>query len=398
MRTKKFIALLLTCGLLLSMAGCQFSLRPAAVPWDKYEDEFRDNWQYRYLSAEEKACYGTIYTVLTDGFVKDHTVTIEDGKTNGVAVPLPHPLHNREEAGRLYNAFFRDNPQFFYVSNHYGLNGYKSETQTHYDTLLLTFTMDAARRESATRELREAAAALLKDLPQTADDFHTELALHDRLAAACTYDNAAATQREALYSQAYTAYGALVEGKAVCEGYSRAMQYLLRQVGIPCTLVTGTAKETGETHMWNMVTVNGHNYHLDVTWDDIDDRPSHVFMNLSSARLEKTHLPEEEQPGIDTCTATEADYFRRTDSYIDTYHREDIAHKVATRLLTGGDTVELLFAEEKYNNGLLFFKNATLTKDMVRAALVAAGHPEQHLWDYQLVGRPEQHTIALLRK
>ena len=52
-----------------------------------------------------------------------------------------------------------------------------------------------------------------------------ELYLFDSLASRCSYDTEAASNGENW--KAYTQYGALVDGKAVCEGYARAMQSLL---------------------------------------------------------------------------------------------------------------------------------------------------------------------------
>lgn len=57
----------------------------------------------------------------------------------------------------------------------------------------------------------------------------------------------------------------------VCEGYSKAFQYLMDNTqrfvdaGITSKLVTSTE------HMWNVVTINGKNYLVDVTWYDDDD-------------------------------------------------------------------------------------------------------------------------------
>ncbi len=413
MDLRKITTLLLTGGVLLSAAGCQMPRSPAdsspvsvlteKIDWDKYEAAYRDNWQYRYLSSAEKDCYGAIYTVLTDRFSQDATVSIqadgEDKEYIGASVTLPHPLHSQEEAQRLYNAFFRDNPQFFYVSNRYGLEGYAQQGTPCYDTLLLVYTMNRDDRQKATKRLEEAAENILRERPQTSDDYLTELYLHDRLAAACTYDSTAAKAgNDAVYPNAYTAYGALIDGRAVCEGYSRAMQYLLHRVNIPCTLVTGTSRETAEEHMWNLLTINGCNYFLDITWNDSEDRLTHTFMNLSTARLADSHILDEGQAGVDTCAATQDDYFIRSGTYIDTYHRADIAEKIAAVLLTDADTVELRFAQDKFNNGLLFLKNAALTKQMVNAALRSFGHNETELWDYQLIGRTEQHTLTLIRK
>lgn len=74
-----------------------------------------------------------------------------------------------------------------------------------------------------------------------------------------------------------TAYGALVEGKAMCGGYSRAFKVVMDELNIPCVLIQGTAYsgkaslglQAGmEAHMWNAVQVDGLWYGVDVTYND----------------------------------------------------------------------------------------------------------------------------------
>lgn len=48
----------------------------------------------------------------------------------------------------------------------------------------------------------------------------------------------------------------------VCEGYSKAFQYLCDLSGLPCYTICG---EAGGPHMWNIVTFMGKNYLVDVT-------------------------------------------------------------------------------------------------------------------------------------
>lgn len=69
----------------------------------------------------------------------------------------------------------------------------------------------------------------------------------------------------------YTIYGALVQNKAVCEGYARAFKYLMDGTGVPCVIVSGTATNSQgqeENHAWNYVQINENWYAVDVTWDD----------------------------------------------------------------------------------------------------------------------------------
>lgn len=72
-------------------------------------------------------------------------------------------------------------------------------------------------------------------------------------------------------SNVYNIYGTLVEKKAVCEGYARTCKYILDELGIPCIIACGIAKNSQnvtESHAWNYVKVDGNWYALDITWND----------------------------------------------------------------------------------------------------------------------------------
>lgn len=60
----------------------------------------------------------------------------------------------------------------------------------------------------------------------------------------------------------HTAYGALLKGSAVCEGYTAAYNILLKLEGINAS----TAQSPN--HIWTTATLDGIFYHIDVTWCD----------------------------------------------------------------------------------------------------------------------------------
>ena len=67
-----------------------------------------------------------------------------------------------------------------------------------------------------------------------------------------------------------TAYAAVIWRTAACQGYSVTLYRLLREAGIGCRVVTGTAQKVDsspEFHAWNIVELEGKWYHLDATWD-----------------------------------------------------------------------------------------------------------------------------------
>ncbi len=61
----------------------------------------------------------------------------------------------------------------------------------------------------------------------------------------------------------FTSYGALVEKKAVCMGFSLALCAVFKELGIPCRYICGDKGGVG--HAWNMIYVNGGWFYIDVT-------------------------------------------------------------------------------------------------------------------------------------
>lgn len=84
------------------------------------------------------------------------------------------------------------------------------------------------------------------------------LAIFEYVRNTCDYTWENWTQR-----RAGSAWGALVEGKAHCGGYSRAVKVLCDAVGLKCYYVHANAKSHNPTHRWNLVRIDGTWYVLD---------------------------------------------------------------------------------------------------------------------------------------
>ena len=400
MRKWKTLCYLLAFCLLLG--GCQlpFTLNSGnTYSATKYIQEFKNNWQYNTLSETEKEYYGQLYTAVTDTKEVNATVTYtEDGTQQkelmGVRVTFPRAAMTQAEITRIFEAFYRDNPQFFYLDRVYRMEGRHTPTgQESYDTILLQYTMDAKKRQAATRTFESAIDSLLQDIPESEDDYVVEKYIHDRLAALCVYDEKAAATDAENYPDSYTAYGALVEGKAVCEGYAKAFQLLLHQVSIPATVVLGTSLRNTEGHMWNLVTINGENYFVDPTWNDIQDRTQYTFFNLTTEMMAPTHTIDGGQKAVATCTATADNYFVRNKTYIETYSRDTIAKRIAMRINAGDTVIQLKFEKSKFSNGLLFLKNRSLLERLTAPYL----EDDNTLWEYELFSNPDQCVLSLCK-
>ncbi len=144
------------------------------------------------------------------------------------------------------------------------------------------------QKQKMLSEIDEVTNEISAELNRIESAFDKELYIHDYLCKNIIYDDDSADNLEHADNDSLTIYGALVKGKAICEGYSKAMQYLCLKSGLNCTVVYGEAD--GSPHMWNAIDFGGEQYYLDVTFDDgSDDFTVHNYFNITKKQAEKEH-------------------------------------------------------------------------------------------------------------
>ena len=212
-----------------------------------------------------------IYDALVNG-CKDAKETIEI-KLTGKAFDFNNDLK------KTLNMFYSDTPEYFWYSGGWRAN-YDGTTLQ----VFLSYTMTGSVLNSAKTAYDKKVNALTKDLAGKSD-YEKSKILHDRLIDAVTYVSTDNDQN---------AYGALVEGQAVCNGYARAYQHLMKEVGIPAWYVRGVsvnpATDAQIGHAWNIVKLNGKWCYTDVTWDDQEDCTFYEFFNITTEKMAQDHI------------------------------------------------------------------------------------------------------------
>lgn len=162
-------------------------------------------------------------------------------------------------------------------------------------------------------------------------DYDKELAVHDYIVNNCEYSFSDKNDMSEFY-----AFGALVNHKAVCSGYSRATALLLDLCDIDVKLISGDANNnnaadnsnpdgTGgiesyiapdgtvvDGHMWNQVKIEGLWYNLDTTWDDPvggEQTLRHTYFNVDDAILRLNH--EWDSKDAEICSSTIQNYYEK---------------------------------------------------------------------------------------
>lgn len=223
-------------------------------------------------------------------------------------VELPQGV-DYDDACVAMDALLLDCPELCALSGAYSVGYYVSKPQEAI-YIDLNYTLPLATQQ----QVLDAAEAMADQA--YGDEFERELFLHDLLCAQVDYGGEGET--------AHHAYGALVEGQAVCDGYAKAMTLLLRLTGIESGVVRGVMLETGASHAWNLVKVDGAYTWLDVTNDDQAAMTSYFYYNITDEWLARSHRLE--SSGLPACTDRTVNWHVRNHRFV--YNAEEMQKHV----------------------------------------------------------------------
>lgn len=241
------------------------------------------------------------YTAIVDGLLRFQT-----------RIPLnADQVLTEEDISFVREMIQSDHPELFWFADRYRYehnDGIVVTVMPEYAVSVNGTSVTAAGEEmyTAIAAVSGAAQTILDAMPSGLTDYETALYLHDYLANTVVYEDTENDQ---------TIYGALVEGRAVCAGYTRAYQYLLGLAGIKSWYVAGLADngsgEGPENHAWNLVWLDGSCYYTDVTWDDTENGIYHTYFCIPMEEIEDDHyVSEMYRNGIPAaCGHMEGSYF-----------------------------------------------------------------------------------------
>lgn len=183
------------------------------------------------------------------------------------------------DVSALYHGAVMSNPELFYVNTSFS---YSYSGNSVY-RITASYSADTAEIKRMTTRFNNEADRVLSLVDDSMSDAEKAVVIHDELALSCSYSTNDLTKANA--------YDALVDGSAVCQGYSLAYSYLLSLSGIKTELVESSSMN----HMWNRVLIDGSWYNVDLTWDDpVYDRPGHVshkYFLLSDSEIQSISKP-----------------------------------------------------------------------------------------------------------
>ncbi|MBO5358321.1 MAG: hypothetical protein J6A78_03275 [Clostridia bacterium] len=232
-----------------------------------------------------------------------------------------------DEMWIIYQKVIADNPQYFWVSKFIQYTHWNENGNEKIVDLFLFYTdgettdnlgengqlSSVASRDKISSQINavnQKIEEILSTIPSSYTEVEKERLIHDIVLSQISYDHSAVGQSlsRVNYSRVYDIYGALINKKAVCEGYSRLFQYLCYQVGLNATFVNG--RSDNQAHAWNAVRLDGDWYHIDTTWDDgsTNGIPLYDYFNLTAEQISLSHIIENDRLSVPNATATELSF------------------------------------------------------------------------------------------
>lgn len=195
-------------------------------------------------------------------------------------ITLPSPVSS-EKVSDLMHLLTNECPELLHLSSrwveHSNLLGLVVSISPEYTISQETFQTQTA----AVNDLIQSWQTALSG--QSA--YQAELTIYNYIIENCVYSTDA--------PNCQSAYGALIEGQAKCDGRAKAMVWALRSLGIKSSVITGS------THAWVIARIGDYDYNVDPTYDDNEDsgiqQPlCYAYFNIPQSAISSDPYPADD--------------------------------------------------------------------------------------------------------
>ena len=238
-----------------------------------------DSWCYDCLTELEKLAYEAVRECLT------HLVS----SWNCGSIP-------QETIQKAYDCFLMDHPEVFWSDGYTYVTSYVNNGITG-RRVEFKYTMDRAQIAKANEEIYGTLLDVVAWTGRTDASMETVRAVYDCMLEFCTYDELNLDQ---------SMYSVMVGRSGVCASFSKAFEFIMQCLGIPCTVVIGRLAQGSDSgvatigHEWNKVMVGGKWYHVDITSGLAMTRETGVkdysFFCITTEDICRTHVIDNPVP------------------------------------------------------------------------------------------------------
>lgn len=322
-------------------------------------DGGRKYYAYEQLNPEEKALYTEIYGILST-LAKDTKVSSKDP----------------DQIEKAFNYVMLDHPELFYLTG-YSFTKYMRGSSIEKITVSGTYTMTANEVVDAMHAVDAYVDKCIAGYDGPVDEYEKVKYVYEYLIRNTEYDLEAPNNQNIL--------SITMEGRTVCQGYAKATQYILNKMGVFCILCEGIVKGT-ESHVWNIVRINGNYYHVDATWGDASymignntgdfkaPEINYDYLCIPDNTIKETHVIKD-NINHPICDSMQDNYYVREGLYLTELDTEIIMNAFDTARAKGETIVTLKCADANVyaalfnhlidNHGIFDYLNGSKTVNYV---------------------------------
>ncbi len=238
------------------------------------EEENSAYYCFNMMDADKHELYAEIYTIL-----------LEEGDDVKVSAT------SDEDLKYAFQCVLNDHPEIYWVDG-YSYVRHERGGQVQYYTFSGKYNYSVKEREAIQSDIDAYVSTALSGISSSASEYEKVKYVYEYIIDNTEYDLTAEDNQNIL--------SVMRDGRSVCAGYAKTMQYLLYELDVECTFVVGSVYG-GQGHAWNLVNINDAYYYVDPTWgdasyfvngqeaDSIDMPMNYDYLNITSQELIKTH-------------------------------------------------------------------------------------------------------------
>ena len=306
----------------------------------KVEKELKDEEEAEYVSAKTESFTDEVKAALMRKQQNLYYFSNLEITQQNLYVEILYALENyidemevsikdTNQIDQVFQCVLLDHPEIFYTDG-YSFVKYTLGDEIKKITFKGTYVYDQEEKKIKEKEIEEAALKLLTGISADATDYEKVKYVYETIVNQTEY-NLEAEDNQNICS-------VFLNRSSVCQGYAKAVQYLLTKLNIPSTLVIGTV-ENGEGHAWNLVKINNQYYYLDATWGDasylfhLNDKKQELqnlpainydYLCVTTEEILRTHSLGDIAP-MPLCDSLEANYYVREGAYFTEVNYDQLA-------------------------------------------------------------------------
>ena len=263
-----------------------------------------DSVVYRYLNSNEQYAYNLVFDAITKG--RDCDIS---------------RVKRGVDIGKILGIVLGDHPEIFYVDTKFLISGNLFKQ----NRVSFRSSINSRRQRQMSDDLDKKINEICNLISNKASDkWHILIEIYKYLQENISYDDAFYNKvfhnHKAGDNLSHTAYGALINKLAVCDGFSGAFSLLARNFGFNCMQVQGRSSfmnENNDNHAWNIIEYSGKYFHVDSTWDANlyaqNNLHAYNYFGLNDSQIISDH--EWDISKCPTCDSDELSYFKHNNLY-----------------------------------------------------------------------------------